>query len=234
MGAPHDGWSADFTGHCKTGDGRDGDPLPSTDGYRRLLLSGPALSSTRVAAAQPVFTRGFQACGVPCATNPLGRRSQLAAWGGRLGILPECIEPGQPPQNGRQERMHRTLNADTTRPPGATRRAHQRTCNPVRAAFTHERPHEALDRRPPAACDAPSPRTMPPTRPPLADPARFEVRDVSANGGIRWTPQGVNVAHVCVGADVGLEDIAEGIWHSDFGPRTLGRFRERPMRLEEA
>jgi putative transposase len=65
--------------------------------------------------------------------------------------------------------------------------------------------------RTPAACDEPSPRAMPDKLPPLEDPDRFEVRDVSANGGIRWHHPWVNVSHICVGAYVGREDIDDGV-----------------------
>ena len=130
--------------------------------------------------------------------------------------------------------MHRTLKAETTRPPGATLRAQQRKFNHFREEFNHERPHEALDMRTPAACDEPSPRKMPHKLPPLEYPDRFEVRYVSANGGIRWNHQWVNVSHVCVGAYVGLEEIDDGVWNIYFGPLKLGRFLERHMRIEDA
>jgi transposase InsO family protein len=242
--APNDVWRADCTGPFKTGDGHDGDPLTSTAGDRRFLLSGQALSSTSVAAAKPVFMRVFKAFGlprrirpdhgVPVATNTLARLSQWSAWWLRLGILPECIEPGQPPQNGRHERRPRTLNADTTRPPGANLRAQPQKFNHVRDAFNHERPHEGLDRRTPAACSEPAPRAMPHKPPPFEDPDRFEVRDVSANGGLRWNRQGGNVSTTCAGAYVGLEAIDEGVWTVDFGPLTRGRRLERHLRIEDA
>jgi transposase InsO family protein len=242
--APNDVWSADFTGHFKTGNGRYCYPLTITDGYSRFLLSCQALSSTSVAEAKPVFTRVFKAFGlpkrirtdngVPFATNTLARLSQLSAWWVRLGILPECIEPGKPQQNGRHERMHRTLKAETTRPPGANLHAQQQKFNHFREEFNHERPHEALDMRTPASCDEPSPRQMPHKRPPLEYPDRFEVRYVSANGGIRWNAQWVNVSITCAGEYVGLEEIDDGVWNVYFGPLKLGRFLERYMRIEDA
>jgi putative transposase len=242
--APNDVWSADFKGHFKTGDGLYCYPLTVADGYSRFLLGCHALSSTRVAEAKPVFTRLFKAFGlpkrirtdngVPFATNTLGRLSQLSAWWVRLGILPECIEPGKPQQNGRHERLHRTLKAETTRPPARTRRAQQLKFEYFREEFNCQRPHEALDMRTPAACYAPSSRKMPHKLPPLEYPDRFEVRYVSANGGIRWNRQWVNVSHVCIGEYVGLEEIDDGVWNVYFGPLKLGRLPERHMRIEDA
>lgn len=75
---------------------------------------------------------------------------------------------------------------------------------------------------------------MPTPLPPLEDPDRFEVRDVSATGGIRWHHQWGNVSHVCVGESVGLEDIDAGVWNVYFGPRQLGRLLERHLRIEDA
>jgi putative transposase len=158
----------------------------------------------------------------------------LSAWWVRLGILPEFIEPGKPQQNGRHERLQRTLKAETTRPPGANLRAQQQKFNHFRDEFNHERPHEALDMRTPAACDEPSPRAMPHKPPPFEYPDRFEVRYVSANGGSRWNRQWVNVSTTCAGAYVGLEEIDDGVWNVSFGPLTLGRLLERHMRIEDA
>jgi transposase InsO family protein len=63
--------------------------------------------------------------GVPFATIALARLSLLSVWWIRLGILPELIEPGHPEQNGRHERMHKTLKAECTRPPADTRQQQQ-------------------------------------------------------------------------------------------------------------
>lgn len=80
----HGVWSADFKGHFKTGDGRYDDPLPITDGDRRLLLRGQALPSTSVAEANPVFTRVFKEFGQAFGHHTNGgrhRNSQPAdAW----------------------------------------------------------------------------------------------------------------------------------------------------------
>jgi hypothetical protein len=73
---------------------------------------------------------------------------------------------------------------------------------------------------------------MPHKLPPLEYPDRFEVRCVSANGGIRWNYLGGNVSPTGVGEYVGLAEIDDGVWKVSFGPLTLGRLLARPMRLE--
>jgi len=75
---------------------------------------------------------------------------------------------------------------------------------------------------------------MPDKLPPLEYPSHYEVRYVSANGGIRWNSQWVNLSTTCVGEFVGLEEIDDGIWNVYFGPLRLGRLLERHMRIEDA
>jgi putative transposase len=109
--APHDGWSSAFKGPFNTGDGLSCDAFTGADGDRRLLLGRQALSSPRGPEAKPVLTRWFTAVGlpkrlrmdhsVPCTTHTRARLAPLSAWWVRLGLRPECIEPGQPPPNGR-------------------------------------------------------------------------------------------------------------------------------------
>ena len=241
---PNDLWCADFKGEFKTGDGIYCYPLTVTDDHSRYLLGCQGLLSTKVVEAKPVFARLFKEYGlpkrirtdngVPFATNTLARLSKLSAWWVRLGVLPEFIEPGKPQQNGRHERMHRTLKAETTRPPAGSCRAQQRKFNGFREEFNEERPHEALDMHTPGSYYENSPREMPNRLPPLEYPDRFEMRYVSANGGIRWRKDWVNVSIVCAGEYVGLEEIDDGLWDVYFGPLKLGRLHERQMRIEDA
>jgi hypothetical protein len=122
---------------------------------------------------------------------------------------------------------------------GAQRRyaslaAQQRKFNTFREEFNHVRPHEALDQQTPASLYASSNRQMPNKLAPLVYPDRFEVRYVSANGGIRWNRGWINVSTVCIGEYVGLEEIDNGIWNVYFGPLKLGRLLERHMKIEDA
>lgn len=241
--APNELWSADFKGHFKTGDGLYCYPLTVTDGLSRFLLSCQGLHSIAIAESKPVFTRLFKEYGLPLrirtdngapfASTSLGRLSHLSAWWVRLGILPEFIEPGKPQQNGRHERMHRTLKAETTRPPANSCRGQQRKFDRFREEFNFERPHEALDMPTPASVYQSSPREMPNKLQPLEYPDRFELRYVSANGGFRWKSQWVSLSSVLEGENIGLEQIDDGVWNVYFGPMKLGRLLERHMRIED-
>jgi transposase InsO family protein len=241
--APNDVWSADFKGHFKTGDGVYCYPLTVTDGLSRFLLACQGLDSTAIAEAKPVFARVFKQYGLPSrirtdngtpfASSALGRLSQLSVWWVRLGILPELIEPGKPQQNGRHERMHRTLKAETTRPVANSCRGQQRKFDHFREEFNHQRPHEALDMQTPASLYTPSPRPMPDKLPELEYPDRFEIRYVSANGGFRWKSNWVCISHVLEGQHIGLEEIDDGVWNVYFGPVRLGRLLERHLRIED-
>jgi len=206
--APNQIWSADFKGHFKTGDGHYCYPLTVTDNFSRYLLGCQALHTTSCADAKPVFRRLFQEFGmpdrirtdngVPFATVSLARLSTLSAWFVRLGIMPELIEPGNPQQNGRHERMHRTLKAEATRPPAANHCSQQRTFNRFREEFNNERPHEALALETPATLYRLSNRPYPRKLPPLEYPDHFETRYVSYNGGIRWkSALGARESYLC-------------------------------------
>jgi transposase InsO family protein len=244
MDAPNAVWTADFKGQFKLGDGTYCYPLTLADGCSRMLLACRALTSTQVAESRPVFQRAFEAYGlpvrirsdngVPFATQALGRLSSLSVWWVRLGILPDLTEPAAPQQNGRHERMHRTLKAECTRPPRHSRRAQQARFDQWRAEYNTLRPHEALGDATPAAHYAPSPRPYPRRLPPLAYPAHFEVRRVSRNGGIRWHSRWVNVSQTLGGEWIGLTEIDDGEWDVYFGPLRLGRFHERTRQIEDA
>jgi putative transposase len=242
--APNEIWCADFKGEFKTFDGIYCYPLTVLDGFSRYLLGCKGLLSTAHQGAKPVFTRLFNEFGlplvirtdngVPFATSALSRLSRLSVWWIRLGIYPELIEPGHPEQNGRHERMHRTLKDHTARPPAGSLSAQQRKFNSFRLEYNEVRPHEALDQQTPASFYEPSPREMPSRLPEIDYPPHLELRYVSMNGGIRFKKRWVNISHVLKREYVGLEEVGDAVWDVYFGPLRLGQFNERHWKLEDA
>jgi transposase InsO family protein len=241
MSSPNAVWTADFKGHFRTRDSLYCYPLTVKDGFSRYLLACHSLLSTKHDGVEPVFDRLFREYGLPevirtdngtpFATQAMRRLSRLSVKWIKLGIRHELNEPSHPEQNGRHERMHRTLKAETTRPPATNLRAQQRVFDRFRHEYNEERPHEALGQRTPAEFYRPSPRPYPARIPSIEYPAHYEVRLVSRNGGIRWNHGWVRVTHVLAEEYVGLEEVDDGIWSVHFGPVLLGRFHERELRI---
>lgn len=235
---PNAVWTLDFKGHFRI-DGEWCYPLTVIDRCTRYVLACHALPSTETSATQRVLQRVFRQYGlperirsdngVPFATScAVARLSPLSVWWIHLGIIPELITPGCPQENGRHERFHRTLKADTAQPPAATWAAQQQRFARYRHMFNHDRPHEALGQRPPAEVYAPSPRSYPRTLPPLIYPADCDVRHVGASGSISWASgRRVFVSHVLVDEDIALRRLDDGVWAAYFGPVLLGHLDER-------
>ena len=110
--------------------------------------------------------------GAPFASVAAGGLSQLSKWWIRLGIRPERIRPAKPSENGRHERMHRSLKEAVMRPPARTLSAQQRRFDAFVKEFNWQRSHEALGRLTPASVHQPSPRPYPDRLPEVGIPER--------------------------------------------------------------
>lgn len=236
-------WTADYKGHFKTRDGIYCYPLTICDAYSRYLFECKGLLSPTLKDTKKVFLEVFKKFGIPeiirtdngnpFASNALGRLSQLSVWWIKLGIFPELIEPASPQQNGRHERMHKTLKAETTRPPEANIKKQQKRFNEFRTEYNIERPHEALNQDTPASRHKRSSRDLPSKLLKIEYPGHYEVRRVSKNSGIRWKNRRVPVSQILGGEYIGLEEIDDGLWEVYYGPVWLGRFDERIMLIKD-
>ena len=116
---PNDIWCADFKGWFLTGDGVRCNPLTVSDATSRHLINCTGLLRPGFEEVRPIFELAFREFGLPLAmrtdngtpfaSTALGGLSRLSVWWIKLGIIPERIRPGHPEENGRHERMHRTL-----------------------------------------------------------------------------------------------------------------------------
>lgn len=234
-------WSVDFKGHFKLLNGQTCYPLTVADGFSRYLLTCRSLHSTARAGVEPQMDRLFQEYGMPGAIlsdngPPFGsialcRLSRISVRWIKLGIQIVRITPGHPEQNGRHERMHRTLKAHTAHPPCLDWESQQRAFTSFRHEFNEERPHEALDDRVPSEMYAKSPRAYPSKIPAIEYPAHFEVRRVRFKGDIKWRSERLFVSEVLTREYVGLEEIDDGIWSLYFGPVLLARLDESNREL---
>lgn len=239
--APNAVWSIDFKGHFRTGDGQRCHPLTVTDGFSRFLLACDAFAQPTSAATRRALERVFRDYGLPAvlrsdngapfAGTGLARLSRLAVWWIRLGIRPELIEPASPQQNGRHERMHRTLKAETAMPAAASRTAQARRFDRFREQYNFTRPHEGIGLAYPGSLYVPSPRPFPARLPELVYPAAWTPRQVYDSGEIIWRGARVWVSSVLCGETIGLNECADGYWSVYVGPVLIGVLDERRRRI---
>jgi len=230
---PNDVWCADFKGWFRTGDGRRCEPLTITDQFSRFLLTCHAVERPDGEHTYPLFERAFCEYGLPLAirtdngspfaTRGVGGLSRLAVWWLKLGIRLQRIEPGKPQQNGRHERMHRTLKQEVACPPRPSWPAQQQALEHFRYEYNFERPHQALDNATPGDHYTSSVRCYP-NRHVIEYPGHYVVRRVRSNGEIRMRGQLHFLGEALSGELVGLDRIDDRYWHIHFGPVPLATF----------
>ena len=145
----------------------------------------------------------------------------------KLGIAHERIRPGKPRENGRHERMHRTLKSETCAPPASTLRAQQRSFDKFRHEYNDDRPHEALGGGVPGDFyeRSKTPLPAPVWGRDFTYPETMEVVRVDRSGRLSWNGSGVFVSTVLRHQYVGLEWMADGTWLVRFGALEIGRLR---------
>ncbi len=227
----NDTWCIDFKGWFRTQDGERCDPLTVTDAHSRFLLavrivperSDPVRSAMAEVFGEyglPLAIRSDN--GPPFASIGAAGLSVLSVHWAKLGIRLERIVPGHPQQNGRHERMHRTLKAETTRPAVASLAEQQRRFDKFREDFNHHRPHEALGQQVPAEHYQVSSRRLPTQ---VTEPwydADHAVRRVRPTGEIKWGGASVFISQALAGEPVGIAEAENGDWLVRFATIDLG------------
>ncbi len=235
-------WCADFKGWFRTADGQRIDPLTISDAYSRYLLRCQAVEKTDTARVQAIFEAAFREYGMPeairtdngppFASSAVAGLSRLAVWWIKLGIVPERIAAGHPEQNGRHERMHRTLKQEAAQPPAANRRKQQRALDRFRQEYNEVRPHEALEMRTPGAVYEPSMRAFPARVPEPEYPESMVVRSVRPHGHFRWkNKHDVHLSEVLWGERVGLLPEDDRWFTIYFAQVPIARFDSRMLRV---
>ena len=234
-------WCADFKGWFRTGDGERIDPLTISDAHSRYLLRCQAVEKTNSDRVQAIFEAAFREYGMPAAirtdngppfaSSAVAGLSRLAVWWIKLGIVPERIAAGHPEQNGRHERMHRTLKQEVAQPPAANRRKQQRALDRFRQEYNQVRPHEALGMHTPAAIYEPSEKEFPARVPEPEYPPSMLVRSVRRRGHFRWNKDEVFLSEVLWGEQVGLLPVDDRWFTIYFAQIPLARFDSHKLQV---
>jgi len=228
---PNEEWAIDFKGWFRIASGERCDPLTITDQMSRYLIE-VRIAAPTTAGVKAAMVRVFAEAGLPDAirsdngppfgSTGAGGLSSLSVWLLKLGIEPRYIPPSSPQDNGRHERMHRTLKKETAATPAHHLDQQQVRFNIFRAHYNEDRPHEALGQTTPSSHWQPSPRRMPSR---IEDPwydADHRVRRVSVNGRIKWRNEDVFIGEALAGEAVGIAEQDSGCHVVRFCRHDLG------------
>lgn len=242
---PNDIWTSDYKGDFRMLDRVKCYPLTITDMYSRYLLGIKGMVSTNYKDAKSYYIAVFREYGLPrqilsdngspfAAPQALARLTRLSAWWIQLGIKPVYIDPASPWQNGKHERMHRELKADTTKPPAKNMRGQQIKFHYFVKEYNTYRPHEALNDDVPADHYVKSPREYRDKINPYEYPDTFQTYRVSKNGAVRWPGnKWLYVSTSIPGQNIGLEEIDDGLYSVWYCNVRLGYFNESKLRIED-
>lgn len=169
--APNDLWQMDFKGHARLGDGSRLHPLTVIDDHSRFSPCLEALSGETGEAVTAALTRVFEVHGMPLRLftdngTPWGgsqgnQWTKFRVWLLKLGVELIHSRPYHPQSRGKNERFHRSLEAEvmSLRPLASLADA-QTAFDRWRQVYNHQRPHEGLGYGVPASRYRPSPRAM--------------------------------------------------------------------------
>ena len=227
----NDVWSVDFKGWWLTKDGQKCDPLTLMDNYSRYILRCLKLKVNDGDHAWAILEAAFREYGLPnyirsdngppFATSGVGRLSALSIKLIKAGVIPEWIEPGNPQQNGRHERMHGVLQQE-----GAFRELNLKDQQEKLVIFqdyyNFERPHEALGQMTPGSVYRESQRTWTGRLKSPEYSNDYKIGKVKSCGKMSWKGREIYVGRALAGEYVGLEENDEGLFRMYFGQIFLG------------
>lgn len=228
----NDVWCADFKGWFLTGDGAKCEPFTLTDGYSRYLLRCNILPRNNTEHVWAIFDSAFREYGLPLymrsdngspfGSTGVGRLCKLAIKLIKAEVLPEWISPGKPQENGRHERMHRTLKAEVASPPAKNLKEQRKSLADFQNYYNFERPHQSLNQETPGSVYQKSTRSWSGRLKSPEYTKEFKVCKVHSCGKISFHDKNIYIGRVLTGEPIGIKAIDDDLWEVYFGPILLG------------
>jgi len=231
--APNDLWQMDFKGEFKLPQGRCY-PLTILDDHSRFAVALQACARNTRNITQTALIQVFRRYGLPdqitCDNgSPWGSRGRgyytgLGVWLMRLGVGVSHSRPHHPQTQGKDERFHRTLEAEVLHyQHGASLAQWQLLFDQWRVIYNTERPHEALSMAVPASRYQPSHRRYPEQLPPIEYGPADIVRKVRHYGHIKFEGREYHVGSAFYGLHVALrQTTTDGLFDVYFCHHKIG------------
>ena len=197
---PNAMWQADFKGHFAMKDGNRCHPLNVIDDNSRFCICSVAQKTEQLEETKKSFEAAFRKYGLPkcllCDNgNPWGTAQSVGytkfeVWLMDLNILPIHGRALHPQTQGKEERFNGSQTRELLNHTLMDNLAHaQQKLDEFRNFYNQERPHEALDMRPPAEVYKPSTTPFPDKIAEWEYSTGF-VRKVKSTGFLNYKSQG--------------------------------------------
>ena len=233
--APNELWQMDFKGHFALTNGERCHPLTILDDHSRFSICLQACGNEQSATVSAALIDVFQRYGMPCGMlmdngSPWGDEggqpwTHLTAWLVRLGVRVSHGRPCHPQTQGKEERFHRTLQAEVLRAQSYRDLSHsQAAFDPWRVIYNTERPHEALGLEVPASRYRASARSYPVVLPAIEYAPDLEVRKVQGQGEVSFQGRSVRISSAFAGDPIGLRATGvDGVYEVHYCHQRVGR-----------
>ena len=218
--APNDCWQMDFKGYFTIDSGQC-HPLDILDDHSRFCICLKACSNERKETVQAYLIKVFRRYGLPLSMlmdngPPWGntgryRHSSLSIWLTRLGIKVMHGRPRHPQTQGKLERFHRTLKVELLQ--GHNFRNFdeiQHGFNEWRDCYNLERPHEAVDMKPPISRYSENTRQYPETLPAIEYLEADDTYKINLNGMIQFKGKQRKITRGLATETVAVRQLTEG------------------------
>jgi len=212
--APNELWQMDFKGDFRTADGRRCHPLTVTDDHSRYSLGLKACLNQRSQTVREGLCGVFRRYGLPWSmlmdngtpwaiSHRPGGYTKLSVWLLRQNIGVIHGRAYHPQTQGKEERFHRTLQAEVLRGRAFANSAEvQREFDRWRQTYNHERPHEALGLAVPGSRYEVSRREFQEFLPPIEYDDGDEVRRANPVGQVSFRGQVIKISEAFAGEPV--------------------------------
>jgi len=234
--APNLLWQMDFKGRVALANGSACHPLTIVDDHSRYAVCLQAYGNEQSETVRSGLEATFHRYGLPEAMlvdngSPWGDGpgqswTRLGVWLLKLGVDVLHSRPYHPQTRGKNERFHRTLNAEVF----ALRRFRdlgevQRVFDQWRTVYNLERPHQALDQEVPASRYMASSRPMPASLPRIEYDEHEIVRTVGTTKAyVSFKGHGWKVPQAFRGERVAIRPRgADGHYGVFFGSREIAQ-----------